>query len=210
MPSFTDNVARWNRRLHYYVGLYLLALVWLFSLTGLLLNHQWGFADFWPGRNVTTFERSFEPPRGARELERAADLLRQLDISGEIGATTTRGPAEFEVQVARPGTTFQIKADLVRLQASVQRTSVNHWGIFRTLHTFSGMPRAAAASERDWLPTKIWSVLMDVVSLGLIFLVLSSLYMWWALRTKRVAGFVALALGIVSCGFFVVGLRVLL
>jgi hypothetical protein len=34
--------------------------------------------------------------------------------------------------------------------------------------------------------------------------------MWWALRTKRVAGFVALALGIVSCGFFVVGLRVLL
>jgi hypothetical protein len=207
MPSFTDSVARWTRRLHYYAGLYLLALVWLFSLSGLLLNHQWAFADFWPRRKETTFERSIQPLRGARDVDRAADLVRQLEVSGEIGAITTRAPDTFEVQVARPGTTFQIKADVTRQTASVQRTDVNHWGMFRTLHTFSGMPRTASNAERDWLPTKVWSFLMDAVSVGLIFLVLSSLYMWWGLRTKRALGMIALALGILSCGLFVVGLR---
>jgi hypothetical protein len=29
----------WNRRLHYYLGLYLLFFSWLFVFTGLLLNH---------------------------------------------------------------------------------------------------------------------------------------------------------------------------
>jgi len=29
----------WNRRLHYYLGLYFLLFLWLFSFTGLLLNH---------------------------------------------------------------------------------------------------------------------------------------------------------------------------
>jgi hypothetical protein len=76
------------------------------------------------------------------------------------------------------------------------------------LHTFSGVPRAGVP-ERDWLLTKIWSALMDAVSVGLIFLVLSSLYMWWGLRPKRAWGLVALALGVLTCGLFVVGLRAL-
>jgi hypothetical protein len=38
----------WNRKLHYYLGLYFLFFVWLFALSGLLLNHSWTFAGFWP------------------------------------------------------------------------------------------------------------------------------------------------------------------
>jgi len=40
-----------------------------------------------------------------------------------------------------------------------------------------------------------------------VFLVLSSLYMWWGLKEKRKPGLVALALGIAVCGLFVFGLR---
>jgi hypothetical protein len=37
----------WNRRLHYYLGLYLLFFCWLFAFTGLVLNHpRWAFAQF--------------------------------------------------------------------------------------------------------------------------------------------------------------------
>lgn len=39
----------WNRRIHNYVGLYFLVFIWLFALSGLLLNHSdWTFAEFWP------------------------------------------------------------------------------------------------------------------------------------------------------------------
>ena len=32
----------WNRRVHFYLGLYLLFFTWLFAFTGLLLNHPAG------------------------------------------------------------------------------------------------------------------------------------------------------------------------
>jgi hypothetical protein len=54
----------WNRRLHYYLGLYLLFFSWLFAFTGLLLNHpRWQFAQFWPNRAQSTTER---PPARKR------------------------------------------------------------------------------------------------------------------------------------------------
>jgi len=47
---------------------------------------------------------------------------------------------------------------------------------------------------------------MDAVALGLIFMVLSSYYMWYRLKKNRFLGWIALAAGYLVCGFFVVGL----
>src|SRR5512141_3008159 len=88
----------WNRRLHYYLGLYLLFFVWLFALTGLLLNHsQWKFAEFWDSRRQTSDERNIVAPAAAGDLAQARDLMRQLGIRGEIDWTTTRkDPNRFD------------------------------------------------------------------------------------------------------------------
>jgi hypothetical protein len=48
---------------------------------------------------------------------------------------------------------------------------------------------------------------MDAAAAGLVFMVLSSLYMWWGLKPKRRLGAAVLGLGIAACGFFVFGLR---
>ncbi len=63
----TDVLAVWNRKLHYYTGLYLLLFLWLFAFTGLLLNHpQWTFAEFWPTRAQSTIDRQIDPPTARR------------------------------------------------------------------------------------------------------------------------------------------------
>ena len=37
---------RWNRKLHFYTGLFLIVFLWLFAFTGLLLNHPtWMFHE---------------------------------------------------------------------------------------------------------------------------------------------------------------------
>ena len=36
----------WNQKLHIYLGLYFLVFLWLFAVSGLLLNHGWQFAEF--------------------------------------------------------------------------------------------------------------------------------------------------------------------
>src|ERR1035441_1125119 len=73
-----DGFQVWNRKLHYYVGLYLLFFLWLFAFTGLLLNHSWNFAQFFPNRKVSTWERPVQPPALASDLGQAQDLMRQL------------------------------------------------------------------------------------------------------------------------------------
>jgi hypothetical protein len=62
-------------------------------------------------------------------------------------------------------------------------------------------------NQRDWMMTTLWSLSMDALALGLILMVLGSLYMWWNQKQKRRSGMVALFLGMLSCGLFVIGLR---
>jgi len=54
---------RWNRKLHFYAGLFLLFFMWLFALSGLLLNHPtWSFTEFWNNRKQTNYEREITVP----------------------------------------------------------------------------------------------------------------------------------------------------
>ncbi len=198
---------RWNRRLHYYLGLYFLFFTWLFAFTGLLLNHGgWKFAEFWPSRRQSTLERKVQPPDG-NAMERAQNLARQLGLRGEIEWTATpQPPGRFQFRVNRPGHVTDVKMDLATGSATVQRTDVNWWGVVRALHTFTGVHAADPVNRRDWIWTTIWAYSMDALAAGLIVTVLSGIYMWIQLRKKLLPGLVALSLGVLTCGLFALGL----
>ena len=204
-----DTLVAWNRRAHYYLGLYLLFFCWLFAFTGLLLNHpRWQFAEFWSKRVQSTTEHALQAPAGSSDIERARDVLRQLGVAGEIQWPSTHaanGPLAF--QVSRPGLVIGVKADRTSGRATVHRTALNAWGVMHVLHTFTGMPAADARHARDWTLTTVWALAMDAVAAGLIVMVLSSYIMWYRLKAKRRGGAIALLLGFASCAGFVVGFR---
>lgn len=204
-------IGSWNRRLHFYVGLFLLFFMWLFAVSGLVLNHpEWNFAESWNNRRETNYVSAIMgfAPEIKGDLAEAHDIMRQTGIEGEILWTTTRAnPDLFEFQVRRPGRFFFIKADLEKRLVSVRESTVNVWGVIKVLHVFTGVQQDDPRQSRDWALTTVWAYSMDAVAAGLIFMVLSSLYMWWELPRKRVAGAVALALGTILCGLFCLGLR---
>ena len=208
--QFRAEFKRWNRKLHFYAGLLLLFFVWLFAFSGLILNHPtWSFAESWANRKEMNYEKEITVPgpEAKGDLGQACDILRQLGIEGEILWTTTRtDPNQFDFQVRRPGHFFFIKADFAKKRVYVRQSNVNLWGVIKVLHTFSGV-LADPPNRRDWALTTIWAYSMDVVAAGLIFMVLSSLYMWWELPPKRIAGAIFLGLGTLICGLFCVGLR---
>ena len=207
-----DSFLVWNRRVHYYLGLYLLFFIWLFAFTGLLLNHpRWQFAQFWPNRILSTTEQTLESVTAVADIERARDVMRQLGIDGEVQWPATQPPnGPFTFQVSRPGLVVDVKADLGRGRATVQTTQLNAWGVMHVLHTFTGAPAADSRNRRDWTLTTVWALSMDAVAVGLIVMVLGSYVMWFRLGTKRLGGIVALALGFLSCGAFLGALRWLL
>jgi hypothetical protein len=197
----------WNRRLHYFVGLYLLFFCWLFAFTGLLLNHsRWQFAQFWPNRVQTTSEHQVAITTGTA-VERAREVMRQVDLAGEIqwpAAQPTAG--SFAFQVSRPGRVVDVKVDLASGHATLQRNDVNAWGVMHVLHTFTGVRAADTVNTRDWALTTVWALSMDAVAAGLIVMVFSSYLMWYRLKAKRRGGALALLLGVATCAAFLAGL----
>lgn len=200
---------RWNRRLHSYLGLYFLFFLWLFALTGLLLNHSdWSFAEFWPMRKVSTWEQSVLAPPAGSPLEEAKHLLAQLSLTGEIEwLAVAADPNRLVFRVARPGLNHEIKFDRERARASIQRTEVNAWGVLRVLHTFTGVRANDSRNQRDWIVTTLWVFAMDALAAGLIVLVAGGLWLWWSDPRKRGGGLLAFGLGFLVCGAFVWGLR---
>ena len=211
VPRFRAEFERWNRKLHFYAGLFLLFFTWLFAFSGLLLNHPtWSFAESWNNRKERNYEREMTVPgpEAKGDLGQAREILRQLGIEGELLWTTTRTDANlFDFQVRRPGHFFFIKTDLAQKRVNVRQSDVNLWGVIKVLHTFTGVQMDDPRNSRDWALTSVWAFSMDAVAAGLIFMVLSSLYMWFELPQKRLLGAVILGLGSLICGLFCVGLR---
>ena len=89
----------------------------------------------------------------------------------------------------------------------MRQADVNLWGVMKVLHTFTGNVADDPRNSRDWALTYVWAYSMDAVAAGLIFMVLSSVYMWLQLPQKRLLGAISLGLGLLSWDLFCAGLR---
>jgi hypothetical protein len=212
MPTnLTNQLRSLNERVHIWLGLYLTVFLWLFAVSGLLLNHSgWKFAEFWDSRHESTRAKNISRDAPKDDLSRARHLMRQLGIAGEIEWTSTSATDDrFEFRVVRPGHIIQIVADFPKQTATVNEISVNGWGSLRMLHTFSGVKANDLRAQRDWWLTKLWSFSMDTLCVGLVLLVLTSWWMAFGSRKNGVPPAIVLALGAAMGAFFVFGLRLL-
>jgi hypothetical protein len=186
------------------LGLYFLFFLWLFCLSGVLLNHpRWRISQFWPDRNATTSTMPIFPPRSADDLVAAWDLMDQLHIRGEVsGGIAHSTSGGFSFQVVRPGDIYDVRADLGKGQAAVNHTHVNSWGVLNMLHSFSGVRRANPALRPNWWLTGLWRFSMDALAAGLAVLALSGIYMWYRNTKRHLGGIIALALGVLAVAAF--------
>jgi hypothetical protein len=207
MPSSAKTLVTfeiWNRKLHFYLGLYLLSFLWLFSLTGLLLNHgQWSIAQAANQRRETRYEQAIQAPVGDSDLARARAVMRQLKLVGEIDWPSARQQAgRLDFNVNRPKDASQVRVDLAQNRATIQHFDNGGWAIFRIFHTFSGS-RFNAPDQPDWIVTTVWVIAMDGLAAGLILMALGSYYMWYRFKRERLQlGVLILGAGWVSCALF--------
>ena len=202
MPSSAKGFDGWNRKLHYYLGLYFLFFLWVFSLTGLMLNHQAWFSNLYE-RVETRAEIPIEAPASSDPaLSRVRDLMRQLNLRGEIDWPASQPVGHLDFNVSRPNGSVQVRVDLSTQQAVIRRFDNTALHSFQIFHTFSGSRFNQPASRRDWIVTSVWVWAMDALAAGLIVMVFGSYYMWFRLKKRRTLGVVVLTTGLASCGLF--------
>jgi len=206
MPPSARTFETWNRRIHFYLGLYFLFFIWLFSLSGLLLNHgDWRMAVEANTRRETRDVRTLDSLAGETNDARAHDVMRQLGLTGELSWPAMQQPGIFAFQVSRPTDSTQVRLNVEQRLASVQHFENNTPGAFRAFHTFSGS-RYNDTAQRDWVMTTAWVVAMDALAAGLIVMTIGGYYMWYRLKPKRALGVIALAAGFLGCALFLAGL----
>lgn len=99
--NIIKDIVYWNRKLHIHLGLFLLLFIWLFSLSGLLLNHSdWKFASFWDERNEKQEISSLTVPANLDSATIIGNILQQLKISAEInGVKINKDSIDFRAEI---------------------------------------------------------------------------------------------------------------
>src|SRR5262245_65455204 len=111
MSSSGSLLELWNRRLHYYLGLYFLFFLWLFSLTGLMLNHQQWFRNLYD-RSESAYDLELEAVNGDTPVAQTLDVLRQLNLRGEVDWAANQPVGHIDFNVSRPNGSAQVRVEL--------------------------------------------------------------------------------------------------
>jgi hypothetical protein len=192
-----------NRRVHLFLGLFLLPWLFMYGISALPIAHA-----------------SFFMPRDAAKNSRILRAEHTVDIAvpNDDAGLRVLGAALLDLAAVRR-TSFDVYREAsnrinVYAYSFWSWTEVNYyvdrrrmmvedsrfrWDLFLT-----GMHARGGFQQEGVLPTA-WSVVVDLVALAILLWIASGLYMWWDVRGHRRWGWLAIAFGTGS--FLVFALR---
>lgn len=188
---------RWLRDLHLYAGLFVSPFILLFAASVFYLNH--GKLVVGIDRQAQTY-RDLEIPdgfnrlKGPEAVQRAKVILPQVGVAGEIGFLRYV-PANRHLifPVSKAGSEATVDVDLDARSATVTTRSMSLWESISYLHKMPGPHNVAIRG--NWIGTQAWRVLADATIYLLLFISMSGVYLWWAIKAERRIGLALLSVG---------------
>ncbi len=196
----SERLYRWTRDLHLYFGLFVSPFILLFAVSVFFLNH-----GKLPGRLQTRSEtfRDLRVPDGIDRLQGreavnlAREILPQAGLTGEIGFLRVLAKERHLVfPVSKPGFEATVDVDLESRSAVVTRRGTSWWEALAYLHKSPGPHNVNLRG--NWFWTRAWGWLADTTIYLTLFITMSGIYLWLAIKAERRTGAVLLAAGAVS------------
>ncbi len=191
---------KWTRDLHLYFGLFISPFLLLFAASVFFLNHAKVVPDKW--LSVETFQNVHVPDatdraQGKDAIARAQAILQQVSLTGEIGFTRfVRQTRHFVFPVSKPGVETNVDVDIDARTATVSRRPTTVWEAFAYLHKMPGPHNVAIRG--NWTGTRAWRWFADATIYLTLFITISGIYLWWALKAERRIGMWLLSAGIIT------------
>jgi hypothetical protein len=192
-----------NRQLHLYLALALLPWFLMYGASSVPFAHNAFFNELDAKKGLPTWKLRYEhaldvplPESDPASLRRFGRLL--LDDGGIQTSTYgvyRQSPTQINVYAYSFWRSTQLLyfTDRKRVRAEDRR--------FRFDQFLTGM-HARGGFDQEGLLVRSWSVMVDLVQLGILVWIATGLVMWWELRGHRRWGFVAIAAGAVSFALF--------
>ncbi len=197
------NIAKWNRKTHIYLGLFLLLFIWLFGFSGLLLNHHWEYSNSWEKRKESSFDKTIEIGLERDKHILAGEIMDKIDVDGSIyNLRYSSDSMRLNFIAAQPGTRYDIKSDLNDGKINVKETKLDGWDAMRSLHKLRNPTQKEQGERYQPVLAFIWSLSIDIVSVGLIIICLGGWYLWLQVSKRRFYfGLISISLGFALCTY---------
>ena len=180
-----NNIKKWNQKIHIYLGLYLLFFIWIFGFSGILLNHRWEFSDSWKNRNQLQYEKVIQLKEHKERASLILEIMDQVKLNGRvINPKYSEDSTQLTFIVANPGARFDVAVNLMDGKVMVKEAIFDSWGIMKGLHKVEN----SSSTEQSGIysmAASIWSISVDILSIGLIIICLGGWYMWVQIQGKR-------------------------
>jgi hypothetical protein len=179
--------------------LFISPFILLFSASVFYLNHAKLNPQDLPADTYTRviIPDGFDRLKGIEAVERAKTILPQVGVAGEIGFIRyIPKDRHLILPVSRAGSEATVDVDLDARTATVKRRRMSLWESISYLHKMPGPHNVAIRG--NWVGTRIWRGLADATIYLLLFISLSGIYLWWAIKAERRIGLTLLAAGAVT------------
>lgn len=191
------------RRLHLYLGMFLLPWFFMYGISSVIFSHGQFFQQLHENDGpqwTVRFDRAYDipVPQNADPEEIGARILRDNGIRGAFGVHRPN-QRELSVYVSDfwSATRMTYFINEKRLLAEDRKF---RWESFLTgMHARGGFERASTLNDA-------WGVVVDIVCIGILLWIASGLYMWWKLPKTRAWGYAALGGGLLCFAIFLLAL----
>jgi hypothetical protein len=180
------------RRAHMYVALFLFPWLLMYALSTSAMNHRAMFASSVPGgapayetERELTYDGVFSDGADLRTISQ--QILSSLDLDGAHGVTRRKDGAIVITRndlLTPRRLTYTPSTRALLIETLPYRTNV----MLERFHRRRGY-------ATGYVLDTMWAVTVDLAIAGMVFWVLSGLWMWWEMKMTRKLGALALATG---------------
>lgn len=173
------------RTIHLLCGAFALPYLAMYAISAVQMAHT-GWFHIKPSVTERTVAVSARYDHGRRL---ALELMSSEGLRGEIQEVQTT-PSGYSVRIAVPGTVHEIRYVRATGEARLKTSVAGVMGMLNRLHH-------AAGWWHEYLPLKLWALLVGIVSFAVLGLGATGLWMWWLRRQERTLGLILLAANLV-------------
>ena len=189
------------RRVHRYLGLFLLVFFVRYGITAIPYAHNTFFNRIYKDKPqwVERFSRPYERavPDDVPLQEVAAEILEDIDMKGAFGAYK---PNKNQLNIHRFDfwTTTRLSYFMNENRLLVEDKTFRWDHFLQKFHWRGGF-------QQDSLLMDAWGVMVDIVCISMLTWIGTGLFMWWQNRKARLWGIIAISSGFLTFIILVIG-----
>ncbi len=169
------------RTIHLLCGAFALPALVMYGVSAVQMAHNRWFAM---KPRIREVEEAMRPGYADGRLL-ARDVISRRGLAGEINAIAST-PEGFTARIVVPGTVHEIHYDRATGRTRIRTSVAGVMGMLNRLHHAAGM-------WPEYVPLRVWGVLVGLVSLAILVLGATGIWMWWLRRAERRVGMILIA-----------------